>query len=199
MEPTAVSTSSTDKGQKLPRELSREIPNWVVVGRVLGAHALNGQLRVRYFGGDPDNLERSPAVRLAHSGDERGEESYEVLAVAPGRRGEVRMSLAGVESREQAERLQGCLVEVEAARLAKLPAGEYYDYQLVGCRVEAEDGRAIGTVREIWATGAPDVLVVVDARGAQQLIPAAAGLLREVDVDARRIVIEIPPGLLGDE
>jgi 16S rRNA processing protein RimM len=188
---TAVSTSSTEK--------ARNFPGWVVLGRVVAAHALSGQLKVRYFGGDPDNLERMAAVRLARSEDDAGAESYDVIAVMPGRRGEVRMSLSGVDSRDSAEELRGRLVVVEAAQLAKLPAGEYYDYQLVGCRVEAEDGRELGTVREIWSTGAPDVLVVIDERGAQHLIPAAEGLLREIDIDGGRIVIEIPPGLLGGE
>jgi 16S rRNA processing protein RimM len=56
-------------------------------------------------------------------------------------------------------------------------------------------------VREIWETGAPDVLVVIDAAHREHLIPAAREILREVDVAARRITIDAPPGLLdlGDE
>ncbi len=107
------------------------------------------------------------------------------------------MTLAGVESREAAELLRGKLVVVEAAQLSELPEGEYYSYQLVGCRVESEDGRDIGTVREVWSTGAPDVLVVEDEAGVRHLIPAAESLLREIDIDRQRIVIEILPGLLG--
>jgi 16S rRNA processing protein RimM len=187
---TAGSTSSTEK--------TRELPGWVVLGRVVDAHAMNGQLKVRYFGGGPENLERSATVRLARSEDDAGADSYDVVAVMPGRRGEVRMSLAGVDNRDTAEALRGRLVVVEAAQLAQLPPGEYYDYQLVGCRVEAEDGRDLGTVREIWSTGAPDVLVVIDDAGTQHLIPAAEDLLREIDIDGGRIVIEIPPGLLEE-
>jgi 16S rRNA processing protein RimM len=106
------------------------------------------------------------------------------------------MALAGVADRESAERLRGKLVVVEAAQLEVLPEGEYYSYQLVGCRVEAADGQPIGTVREIWPTGAVDVLVVEGETGSRQLIPAAEGQLRTVDIEARRIVIEILPGLL---
>ena len=106
------------------------------------------------------------------------------------------MTLAGVASRESAERLRGKLVVTEASQLEALPEGEYYSYELVGCRVEGADGLKIGTVREIWATGAVDVLVVEDEKGAQQLIPAMESQLREVDIEARRIVIEILPGLL---
>ncbi len=188
MEPTAGSTSST--------ETEREPAERVTLGRVVGAHGMGGQLRVRYFGGAPDNLIRLEVVLLAESEDAADAERFEVTRAAPGRREEVRMALAGVADRESAERLRGKLVVVEAAQLEVLPEGEYYSYQLVGCRVEAADGQLIGTVREIWPTGAVDVLVVEGETGSRQLIPAAEGQLRTVDIEARRIVIEILPGLL---
>jgi 16S rRNA processing protein RimM len=87
-------------------------------------------------------------------------------------------------------------VVAEVSQLEALPEGEYYSYQLVGCRVEGADGQLIGTVREVWPTGAVDVLVVEGEKGERQLIPAAEDQLRRVDIEARRIVIEILPGLL---
>ena len=188
MEPTAGSTSST--------ETEREPAERVSLGRVVGAHGMGGQLRVRYFGGAPDNLIRLEAVLLAEREDAADAERFEVTRAAPGRRDEVRMTLAGVENRESAERLRGKLVVVEASQLEALPEGEYYSYQLIGCRVEGTDGQSIGTVREVWATGAVDVLVVEDEKGTRQLIPAAESQLRTVDIEVRRIVIEILPGLL---
>jgi 16S rRNA processing protein RimM len=188
MEPTAGSTSST--------ETEREPAERIALGRVVGAHGMGGQLRVRYFGGAPDNLMRLEDVLLAESEDAADAERFEVIRAAPGRREEVRMTLSGVSDRESAERLRGKLVVVEAAQLEALPEGEYYSYQLIGCRVEGADGQSIGTVREVWATGAVDVLVVEDENGVRHLIPAAESQLRMVDLEMRRIVIEILPGLL---
>jgi len=170
----------------------------VAVGRVVGVHGLRGCLRVQYFGDGPDNLMRASSVTLGESEDDRGATTAEVRAVAPGRAGEVRMTLAGIAGREAALGLRGSLVMLASGQLERLPAGEYYEYQLIGCRVEGEDGQAIGTVREIWATGASDVLVVEGAEGRRHLIPAGGAFLREVDVEARRIVIEVVPGLLEE-
>ena len=190
MERTAGSTSSTDGGS------ASEL---VTLGVVVGAHALKGMLRVRCFGGDPENLVQVPSVFLAESDADPQPRVFEVMQAAPGRSGEVRMTLAGVEDRDAAEALRGRLVLGEEKHLSELPEGEYYSYQLVGCRVIGEDGRDVGIVREIWSTGAPDVLVVEDERGEKHMIPAAESLLREVDIDAGRIVIEILPGLLGED
>ena len=65
---------------------------------------------------------------------------------------------------------------------------------MIGCAVESEKGVPLGRVREIWETGASEVLVVEAADGAEHLVPAA--LLVEVDVSAQRAVVEVLPGLI---
>lgn len=171
-------------------------PNGVVLGRVVGAHGLRGELRVRLLDEDDSNLRSVPRVRLGREeGDPKAVEAP-VRAVGSGRRGEARLALEGVESREAAEALRGLWVVARSEHLAGLRPGEFYQYELVGCRVEDAGGRDLGVVRGIWETGAPDVLVVEGDDGTERLIPCAPGILRDVDVEARRIVIEAPPGLL---
>jgi 16S rRNA processing protein RimM len=188
MERTAGSTSSIEAGA----------PDRVTLGRVVGAHGLRGELRVRLEGDGDNNLRAVSSLWLAREeGDPKPVEAR-VRAVGSGRRGEARLALEGVDSREAAEALRGRLVLGHAGQLDPLEEGEYYQYELVGCRVEDGEGRVLGVVSGIWETGAPDVLVVVDGAsgGRELLIPAAQEILREVDVAARRIVIDAPPGLL---
>ncbi len=191
---TADSTSSTEAPERAPSGA----PGGVTLGRVVGAHGLRGELRVRLQTETNNNLRAASSVWLAREeGDPKPVEAR-VRAVGSGRRGEARLALEGVDSREAAEALRGRLVRGHAEQLDPLAAGEYYQYELVGCRVEDGEGRVLGVVSGIWETGAPDVLVVVDgANGDRELlIPAAQEILREVDVAARRIVIDAPPGLL---
>ncbi len=168
----------------------------VVLGRIVGAHGLRGQLRVQYFGDGPDNLLALPQLRVGANAEDAEAIDYEVASAAEGRRGEVRLALSGVASRDAAEGLRGRVVMVDPGALPDLPVGEYYGFELVGCRVFGEDGRAVGTVSGIWSTGGPDLLVVEGEDGTEHLIPAAGELLREVDPEGRRIVIEVIPGLL---
>jgi 16S rRNA processing protein RimM len=168
----------------------------VVLGRVVGAHGVRGQVRVRWFGDGPDNLLGAERVELA---DGRGTEDPEPIGFViegggRGRAGEVRLALRGVASREDAEALRGRLVLIEASALPPAPAGELYTYQLVGCRVELPSGEAVGEVREIWDAPAHPILVVAGSEGRDHLIPVP--LAREVDVAARRIVIDDRPGLI---
>lgn len=168
----------------------------IVIGEILGAHGLRGEVRVRVTGDSGDTLLDAESVWLARRPDEPSPRSIRVCGGGPGRPGEVRMRLEGVEDRDAAEALRGMRVMTELSALPELPEGEFYWHQLVGCRVESEAGLGIGIVQEIWETGAHDVLVVVDERGVRRLVPTAAALLKSIDLSDRRIVVADLPGLL---
>lgn len=170
-------------------------PDHVVLGRIVGAHGLKGQVRVRYLGDGPASLMSAPEVWLGESEHQTGLRRFEVKGSGTGRRGEVRLKLDGVADRDAAQQLRGLLVLGDAARLEPLPEGEFYWHQLVGCRVEERAGRLIGTVVEIWETGAHDVLVVESEQGERHLLPTARELMPEIDLEAKRIVVEPIPGL----
>jgi 16S rRNA processing protein RimM len=170
----------------------------VVLGRVVGAHGLRGQIRVRWLGDGPEHLLAAKKVGLA---DGRGIEdplppAFEIEGGGRGRAGEVRLALRGVDQREGAEALRGRLVTVDSAELPRAQAGEAYWFELVGCQVETPNGDVVGRVRELWDTPAHATLVVVGVDGRERLIPAAPALLRQLDVAAKRIVIEDLPGLI---
>lgn len=167
----------------------------VEVGRVVGAHGLRGQLRVAAH--DPASAPPEAGESVVLVSREGFAREFEVGRVTPGRAGEWRVALVGLRQRDAAEALRGHRLERRADRLERLAEGEWYAYQLVGCRLEAEDGRALGQIRGIWETGGSDVLVVAGEGGRELLVPAA--LLRGVDPQARRAVVELLPGLLEDD
>ena len=175
------------------------MPARVPVGRVVGAHGLRGELRVRYQGDGPESLLAAREVALGTNPEDEEARVLEVTSASPGRRGEVRLGLAGVADRDSADALRGQWLLMDLAHLPRLPQGEFYWYQLIGCRVVGHDGTEVGTVREILETGAHDVLVVEGGDGREHLLPTARELLTEVDLEGRRLVMELLPGLLDAE
>ena len=168
----------------------------IVLGEIMGPHGLEGEVRVRIASDGPEPLLDAEAVWLGKSPTDPEARRYRVHGCGLGRKGEVRLRFDGVDGREAVGRLVGMLVTSPATLLPELPAGEFYWYELIGCRVESEGGEQAGIVREIWQTGAHDVLVVEDEDGVRRLIPTAAELMKDVDLVARRIVVADLPGLL---
>ena len=178
---TSTSTSWTD---------------FVLVGRLAGGHGLKGELRLDCFAEGPATLIGVTRLRVEGERPDAPDLIFDVQSLAPaGNR--ARLRLVGVDSRDAAETLRGRQVWADVRELEALGEGEHYGHELIGCALEGEDGVVLGTVRDVCRTGAPDVLVVEAPDGREHLIPAA--LLREVDVPARRAVVEVLPGLLAPE
>ncbi len=176
--------------------ISADVSARLVLGEIVGAHGLRGEVRVRVTGDSGDNLLNAERLWLARRIDEPSPRGVAVVGGGAGRPGEVRLRFEGIADRDAAEALKGMRVLGEASALPKLPEGEFYWHELVGCRVESEAGTVAGVVQEIWETGAHDVLVVVDELGVRRLVPTAAALVRSIDPVARRIVVVDLPGLL---
>jgi 16S rRNA processing protein RimM len=100
-----------------------------------------------------------------------------------------------VQTREQAEALQRALLVVPEFLSPELPEGSWWDHRIVGCAIETDTGRALGTVHDVIHTGANDVWSAVDDEGTETLIPVLRDVILNVDMDAKRIVVREIPGL----
>ena len=100
----------------------------------------------------------------------------------------------GVDSIEDAETLRDAEICVNEENAVELAEGEFFDWRLAGCDVVTIDGKTVGKVRELMRTGGTEILVVDGDK--EYLIPFATSICLEVDVEAKRIVIDPPEGLL---
>jgi 16S rRNA processing protein RimM len=104
---------------------------------------------------------------------------------------------AGYDTPEAAQALVGCQLAVPESEAVELLEDEFYDWQLTGCRVETLDGQQLGKVREVLRYGPNEVLsVAADSPKHEYLIPFAAAICVEVDVDNQLIRVDPPAGLL---
>lgn len=96
--------------------------------------------------------------------------------------------LQGVDDRDQAFMLKGKPVGVPREQLPAAEADEYYWSDLVGLEVENLQQVKFGKITELFATGANDVMVVKGER--ERLVPFIDQVVLEVDVAARRMVVD---------
>lgn len=108
--------------------------------------------------------------------------------------GRIVLKFSGIDSVEDAETLRNTEICVSEDEAVKLQDDEFYDWHLVGCKVETIGGEEIGTVRELMRTGGTEILVVDGDK--EYLIPFAAAICVEVDVEKKVIRIDPPEGLL---
>ena len=106
------------------------------------------------------------------------------------------LKFAGFDSIDEAKELIKYDLAVPAEERVTLPKDSFYEWELVGCRVETIVGKSIGVVNEIMRTGGVEILKVVDESGGDRLIPMASDIVIEIDKENKLIRIDPPEGLL---
>ena len=160
----------------------------VAVGRITRAHGVQGELAVLVISEVPGRFADGETVWL---------EDGRTLTVESSRPHKDRLLVRfrEVQSREQAEALQRALLVVPESLSPELPEGSWWDHRIVGCAIETDTGRALGTIHDVIHTAANDVWSAVDDEGTGTLIPVLRDVILDVDMDAKRIVVREIPGL----
>lgn len=172
-------------------------PRYLVLGRVQRPHGVRGEVRVEILTGYPERLEQHAALYLAHPNSPEAVQRYPVERLRL-HQNVMLLKLGGCDDRNAADGLRGMLVQIPLEEAVPLEEGEYYLYQLVGIEVETAEGERLGRVVEVLDTGANDVYVVQGPRG-EVLLPAIKDVVLELDLESRRMVVHLMPGLLGDD
>lgn len=160
----------------------------LVVGRIGRAHGILGEATIEVQTDDP-NLR----FKIGNN-----------LTLADGRQLTIRSSrwhnqilllaFDGVDDRNQIEKLRDHLIYADVEIDDSAP-GEYHFQQLIGCQVVRQNGELIGEVNEIVKLPGQDLLSISKA-GKQVLIPMVKQIIIEIDVFAKKIVVNPPEGLL---
>jgi 16S rRNA processing protein RimM len=165
----------------------------IEVGRILRPHGVQGEVVVRRFGESETVLRPGSTIH----GRKGPLEMTLTVGAAKRHKKEWIVVFEGVDSRLEAEALAGTTLLVEADRLPPLPEGTYYNFELEGLTVRTAAGEILGRIEEVLETGANPVLVVRGERG-ESLIPSVEQVIRDVDLEAGVMTVDLIPGLIPE-
>ena len=170
-------------------------PHYLAIGRILRPHGVRGELRVGILTAYPERLGQYTDFYLAYPGSPEAVRRYPVEKLRRSKDA-LLLKLAGCDDRNAADKLRGMLVQIPIEEAVPLEEGEYYHFQLIGVRVEMENGEWLGQVTEVLETGANDVYVVRGPLG-EVLLPAVDEVILALDLELKRMVVRPLPGMLA--
>ena len=173
-------------------------PSHLVVGHLNKPHGTRGELFLWPLTADPEGTFAAGIdLYLAEEAGEMPDPAFppaRVQAVRPFKRGFL-VKLEGIDSRDQAEWFAGRYVVRPIGEVRPLEADEVFYHDLLGMRVETSDGAVVGEIVEVYELRPVHLLEVARESGTV-LVPFARDMVRRLDRDAGRLVMELPEGLL---
>jgi 16S rRNA processing protein RimM len=189
--------------------VSEEGPEYVLVGRIRKAHGIRGEVVIEPFTDEPAAIfaaGRRVFVGTADGELAPGAPALEMERVRPpGGAGGWIVKAAGIATRTDAERWRGRWLLLPREELPEPEEGEVYLDDLVGVEVveAAPEGgagavgeRPLGTIGEVYELPQGLVLDVVRDGRTVVCLPFSEDVVRELDVERKRMVVVVPPGLL---
>lgn len=157
----------------------------ITIGQIVGPHGIQGGVRVKALTEFAERFDKGRQVYIngvAHT-----------IRRTMWHKDQVRLDLDGVQGRDAAEALKWAFLTVPADDLPELEEEEFLTSDLIGLEVSTVDGKPLGQVTDVLPNPAHDILVI-----GELLIPAVHEFVKDIDLDAGTVTVELIEGMLED-
>jgi 16S rRNA processing protein RimM len=160
--------------------------NWKQVGKIKEPHGLKGELYVLIFSGDTSWVKELKVFKL-------NDQVYSVERVKPFRDG-LLLKPKEIVDRNQSEAVHGFDFLIPGELLVSKKGDTIFLSEILGFEVFNQDS-LVGPIIKFSSNGPQDLLVVA-FQGRQVDIPFVHAFIRDIDFPLRRVMMELPEGLL---
>lgn len=164
---------------------------YLELGQIVNVKGLKGEVKVNSFTDDNTKFERIPKVFVKRK---ETLTEYEIEKVSYNKN-QVIIKFKNIDTVEEAEKLRNSYIVVDREIFGELPEGVYYIADLIGLDVFTEANEYLGKVDDIFSTGSNDVYVVKDELGKQKLLPGIDEVIKVIDIEAGKIIVNLIEGL----
>ena len=169
--------------------------NRYIIGRIVGAHGIRGELKIKTLTDNPSRFDEMRSLRLYRGEDHLSDLSLRSVRHVPGKA--IILALTEeIQDRDEAAALTGATVEVFAEERYPLGEEEWWVDDLIGLKaIDHDTDEELGVVADVIPAGPNDLYVIKDSSGADHYIPAVEEFIASVDLDAGQMRISLIDGL----
>lgn len=164
---------------------------YISIGQIVRTHGIRGDVKVYPL---TDNIERFDKVDYVYIEEDSRLVTLNVANVKY-LKNMVIIKFKGIDDVQSAERLRNKYIKVHRKDAVKLPEDTFLICDLIGHNVYDETGEYLGKVADVFQTGSNDVFVV-KSEDKEILIPGLKSIFKEVDMKNKKMIVELPEGLV---
>ena len=158
--------------------------NFYLVGKILSAHGVRGDVTVQVWTDRPDRFDVGCCLWLL---SDKGNTQLTVYNVHKGPRGLI-IRFESIDTRDQAEQLAGSVLAISAIDRGEPEEDAHYVSDLLDCTVVTDDGDELGQIVEVMSQPHHDLYVVEGPYG-EILVPVVQEFIQDIDIEQRCVVI----------
>ena len=163
------------------------------IGQIVNTSGLKGLLKVKPFTDDVTRFSKLETIYISINKELKEFVIEDVKYV----KNMPLLKLKGIDRIEEAEKYRNYYIQINKKDAPKLEKDSYFIADIEDCKVYEQDtNKYLGVVIEVFQTGSNDVYVVQDEQGKQILLPAIKAVIKNIDVNNKKILVKLLEGLI---
>ncbi|MDD4504160.1 MAG: ribosome maturation factor RimM [Clostridiaceae bacterium] len=164
---------------------------YLSIGQIVNIHGFNGAVKVYPL---TDDMSRFKKLKEIYVEENTQLVKYEVESIKF-LSNTVAIKLKGIDTEEEANKLRNLYMKVDRKSAVKLPKDSYFICDLIDLEVYDEKGSLLGTIKDVLQTGSNDVYII-RTEEKDILVPALKNVVKKIDLVNKKIMVELPEGLI---
>ena len=162
------------------------------IGQIVNTYGIKGFVKVVPFTDDCTRFEDLTSVYI----ETKNSLKSVIIEEVKYSKNLVLLKLKGIDDVNTAELYRNCYLKIDRKDAVKLPEDSYFIVDLIGLEVYTEDNKSLGNIVDVYPTGANDIYVVKDELGKQVLLPAIGEVIKNVDLENKKMIVHLIDGLI---
>lgn len=161
------------------------------IGKIVNTHGLRGEVKVIPWTDSAEDFENIKNVCI------KDKSEYINLTVKSVKYQKNNLIIGFNEFKDinEVEKYKNAVLYCHRDELGELPDGVHYIVDLIGLNVVTEDGDTVGVIADVFNAGASDIYDVKREGKKNLLLPVIDEVVKEIDIDSGKVVVNIMEGL----
>lgn len=166
--------------------------NLLEIGQIVNSYGIKGFLKVVPY---TDDITRYSNLKEIYIEKNKKLEKKEIEEVKY-HKNLVLLKLKGIDDINETLKYKNCYIKIDRKDAVDLPENSYFIVDLIEIEVYTEENKYLGKIIDIFPTGSNDVYVVKDELGKQILLPAIGEVIKNVDIENKKMIVHLLEGMV---
>lgn len=162
------------------------------IGQIVNSYGIKGFVKVVPF---TDDITRFEDLETVYVDKDKKLKEFTIEDVKYSKK-LVLLKFKGIDDINDTISLKNCYLKINRENAVELEEDSYFIVDLIGLEVHTDEGEFLGNLCDVFPTGSNDVYVVKDELGKQVLLPAIKEVIKNVDIENKKMIVHLIPGLV---
>lgn len=162
------------------------------IGQIVNTYGIKGFLKVVPYTDDITRFENLKSIYV----ETKNSLKTFIIEEVKYSKNLVLLKLKGIDDINTAEIYKNCYLKIDRKDAVELPEDSYFIIDLIGITVYTDNNEELGNIVDVYSTGANDIYVVKNELGKQVLLPAIGDVIKNVDIQNKKMIVHLIEGLI---